>query len=215
MRFTFHRVSRKLRPRKLRPQTQKTQTLGCLENSDPKNSDPRVSRKLRPKKLRPSGVSKTQTQKTQTLGCVENSDPKKRRPSGVSKTQTQKNSDPRVSRKLRPQKTSRKTHQEKWMYPSPTDPKTKLPSAKFTTKYNCVKRDCITSRFPYFHSSFINIRRSQPFATVASQPARSGAGLPRSLLFKVNTSDALKRLYIQKCTTSVTLFIIVLVKPVN
>ena len=128
-------MSRKLRPRKLRPQTQKTQTqktqtLGCLENSDPKNSDPRVSRKLRPKKLRPSGVSKTQIQK---------------------------NSDPRVSRKLRPKKTSRKTHQEKWMYPSSTDPKTKLPSAKFTTKYYCVKRDCITSRFPYFHSSFINI----------------------------------------------------------
>ena len=124
---------------------------GCLENSDLENSDPR------PKKLRPSGVSKTQTQKTQTLGCLENSDPKKLRPSGVSKTQTQKNSDPRVSRKLRPKKTSRKTHQEKWMYPSPTDPKTKLPSAKFTTKYYCVKRDCITSRFPYFHSSFINI----------------------------------------------------------
>ena len=26
-------------------------------------------------------------------------------------------------------------HQEKWMYPSPTDPKTKLPSSKCTTKY--------------------------------------------------------------------------------
>ena len=71
------RVSRKLRPRKLRPQTrktqtlgclensdpEKTQTLGCLENSDPKNSDPWMSRKLRPEKLRPSG-------------CLENSDPK-------------------------------------------------------------------------------------------------------------------------------------------
>ena len=70
-------VSRKLRPRKLRPQTrktqtlgclensdlEKTQTLGCLENSDPKNSDPWMSRKLRPEKLRPSG-------------CLENSDPK-------------------------------------------------------------------------------------------------------------------------------------------
>ena len=71
------RVSRKLRPRKLRPQTRKTQTLGCLENSDlektqtpgclensdPKNSDPWMSRKRRPEKLRPSG-------------CLENSDPK-------------------------------------------------------------------------------------------------------------------------------------------
>ena len=52
--------------------------VGCLENSDLENSDPR------PEKLRPSGVSKTQT-----LGCLENSDPK--------------NSDPRVSRKLRPE----------------------------------------------------------------------------------------------------------------
>ena len=73
----FSRVSGKLRPRKLRPQTRKTQTLGCLENSDlektqtlrclensdPKNSDPWMSRKLRPEKLRPSG-------------CLENSDPK-------------------------------------------------------------------------------------------------------------------------------------------
>ena len=95
------RVLRKLRPRKHRPQTpeklrplgvskiqtpRKTQTPGCLENSDPpknsdpwvsrkisrqtppKHSDPWVSRKLRPpeklkppEKLRPLGVSKTQT----------------------------------------------------------------------------------------------------------------------------------------------------------
>ena len=33
------------------------------------------------------------------------------------------------------------SHQEKWMYLSSTpDPKTKLPSAKFITKYYCVKR---------------------------------------------------------------------------
>lgn len=31
-----------------------------------------------------------------------------------------------------------------WMYPSPTNLKTKLPSIKFTTKYYCVKRECIT-----------------------------------------------------------------------
>ena len=36
--------------RKLRPQTRKNQPLGCLENSDPKNSDP-------------LGISKTQTRK--------------------------------------------------------------------------------------------------------------------------------------------------------
>ena len=66
------RVSRKLRPQTRKTQTlgclensdlEKTQTLGCLENSDPKNSDPWMSRKLRPEKLRPSG-------------CLENSDPK-------------------------------------------------------------------------------------------------------------------------------------------
>ena len=55
-------VSRKLRPGK-NSDPEKTQTLGCLENSDPKNSDPWMSRKLRPEKLRPSG-------------CLENSDPK-------------------------------------------------------------------------------------------------------------------------------------------
>ena len=44
------------RPEKLRPsgvsktQTQKTQTLGCLENSDPKTQTLWVSRKLRPEK---------------------------------------------------------------------------------------------------------------------------------------------------------------------
>ena len=54
---------------KLRPQTRKTQTLGCLENSD---------------------LEKTQTRKTQTLGCLENSDPKNSDPLGVSKTQTRK-----------------------------------------------------------------------------------------------------------------------------
>ena len=77
LRSQLIRVSRKLRPRKLRPQTrktqtlgclensdlEKTQTLGCLENSDSKNSDPWMSRKLRPENLRPSG-------------CLENSDPK-------------------------------------------------------------------------------------------------------------------------------------------
>ena len=34
---------------------------------------------------------------------------------------------------------------------------TLLCKLKFTTKYYCVKRDCIKSRFPYFHSSFMNI----------------------------------------------------------
>ena len=56
-------VSKTQTPKKLRPsgvsktQTQKTQTLGCLENSDPKNSDP-------------LGVSKTQTRKIKHLHRV-------------------------------------------------------------------------------------------------------------------------------------------------
>ena len=92
-------VSRKLRPRKLRPQTRKTQTLGCLENSDLEktqtlgcleNSDLENS-DLRPEKLRPSEcLENSDLEKTQTLGCLENSDPK--------------NSDPWMSRKLRPEK---------------------------------------------------------------------------------------------------------------
>ena len=148
---------------------------------------------------------------------MEQNRPKKLRPSGVSKTQTQKNSDPRVSRKLRPKKTSRKTHQEKWMYPSPTDPKTKLPSAKFTTKYYCVKRDCILHRaflisiqaLLTFHPTFSAVCDSR------ISTCSKWSWTTKKFALQSKTSDALKRLYIQKCTTSATLFIIVLVKPVN
>ena len=73
----------------------KVNFFGCLENSDPRPEKLRpsgVSKTQTPKKLRPSGVSKTQTPKTQTFGCLENSDPK--------------NSDPWMSRKLRPRKNS-------------------------------------------------------------------------------------------------------------
>ena len=89
---------------------------GCYENSDlentdlrpPKNSDPWVSRKFRPpEKLRPLGVSKTQTlRKTQTPGCLEKSLGRPPRntqtPGCLENSDPPKNSDPWVSRKLRP-----------------------------------------------------------------------------------------------------------------
>ena len=46
------------------------------------------------------------------------------------------------------------SHEERWMYPAQG---IKLPSAKYTKKFYCVKRSCITKRFPYFHPSFIEI----------------------------------------------------------
>ena len=49
------------------------------------------------------------------------------------------------------------SHEEKWMYPSPDDPDRKLPSSKFTTKFYCVKRQCIMTRFPYFDASFLQV----------------------------------------------------------
>ena len=68
--------------------------IGCDENSDLENSDPKNSDAL--------GVSKTQTQKLRPSGCLENSDPKNSDPLGVSKTQTRKTQTLWVSRKLRP-----------------------------------------------------------------------------------------------------------------
>ena len=49
------------------------------------------------------------------------------------------------------------SHEEKWMYPDPKKQGEKLPSARFTTKFYCVKRSCIFSRFPYFDSSYLEI----------------------------------------------------------
>ncbi|KAJ8019089.1 hypothetical protein HOLleu_42548 [Holothuria leucospilota] len=46
-------------------------------------------------------------------------------------------------------------HQERWMYPSANGER--LPSAKFTTKFYCVKRQCILGRFPYFRPSLVKI----------------------------------------------------------
>ena len=49
------------------------------------------------------------------------------------------------------------SHEEKWLYPSLDDPRLKLPSATHTTKFYCVKRSSINSRFPYFDSSLLQI----------------------------------------------------------
>ena len=46
-------------------------------------------------------------------------------------------------------------HQERWMYPSANGKR--LPSAKFTTKFYCVRRQCILGRFPYFKPSLVKI----------------------------------------------------------
>ena len=43
------------------------------------------------------------------------------------------------------------------MYPNPKKPSEKLPSSKFTKKLYCVKSTCVTSRFPYFASSYLDI----------------------------------------------------------
>lgn len=48
-------------------------------------------------------------------------------------------------------------HEEKWMYPDPQNQGAKLPSAKYTTKFYCIKRSCVLNRFPYFDSSYLEI----------------------------------------------------------
>ena len=47
------------------------------------------------------------------------------------------------------------SHEERWMYPNPKKPSVKLPSAKFTETFYCVKSTCVTSRFPYFDSPYL------------------------------------------------------------
>ena len=43
------------------------------------------------------------------------------------------------------------------MYPNPRKPSEKLPSAKFTKKLYCLKSTCVTSRFPFFALSYLEI----------------------------------------------------------
>lgn len=68
-------------------------------------------------------------------------------------------------------------NQEKWMYPSPGDLKRKLPWAQYATRYYCIKRSCITSCFPYFHSSFVDVPSDviSRLRQSSCQPATSGA----------------------------------------
>ena len=49
------------------------------------------------------------------------------------------------------------SHQEKWLYPDPKDPGRKLPSVYHTTKFYCIKRSCIKTRFPYYLPSLLEI----------------------------------------------------------
>ena len=49
------------------------------------------------------------------------------------------------------------SHEEKWLYPDPNNAGNKLPSAKYTTKYYCIRRNCIMIRFPYFNSTYLEI----------------------------------------------------------
>lgn len=49
------------------------------------------------------------------------------------------------------------SHSEKWMYPDPKCPGNKVPSARYTTKYYCIKKECVMTRFPYFNSRFFEI----------------------------------------------------------
>lgn len=49
------------------------------------------------------------------------------------------------------------SHEEKWLYPDPSDPGRKLPSVRHTTKFYCIKRSCIKIRFPYYLSSLLEI----------------------------------------------------------
>ena len=51
------------------------------------------------------------------------------------------------------------SHKEKWLYTDKEDGR-KRQSAYFTEKYYCIKRSCITTRFPYFDSSYIDINEA-------------------------------------------------------
>ena len=50
------------------------------------------------------------------------------------------------------------SHEEKWEYPDPQNPGKKLSSKLYTTKFYCVRNDCIMRRFPYFDAeNFLDI----------------------------------------------------------
>ena len=48
------------------------------------------------------------------------------------------------------------SHTEKWLYPDPKCPGKGVPSAWHTTKYYCIKKECVRKRFPYFNSKFFD-----------------------------------------------------------
>ena len=48
-------------------------------------------------------------------------------------------------------------HEERWMYPDQKDKTKWVPSATTTTKYYCIRKNCIMQRFPYFNVSFLEV----------------------------------------------------------
>ena len=48
-------------------------------------------------------------------------------------------------------------HEERWKYPNKVSSSPKfLTSAKMTTKYYCVRKQCVMERFPYFNAEFLD-----------------------------------------------------------
>lgn len=43
------------------------------------------------------------------------------------------------------------------MYPDPQNQVAKLPLAKYTRTFYCIKCSCVLNRFPYFDSSYLEI----------------------------------------------------------
>ena len=73
-------------------------------------------------------------------------------------------------------------HEEGWMHPHPNMKGKQLPSAKYTTKYYCVKRSCIMERLSYFSSS--------TFLKVSSEVRSKGTQFHSSILQQEHDFDA-------------------------
>ena len=48
-------------------------------------------------------------------------------------------------------------HEERWIYPDQKDKTKWVPSATTTTKYYCIRKNCIMQRFPYLNVSFLEV----------------------------------------------------------
>lgn len=57
------------------------------------------------------------------------------------------------------------SHQERWEYRNPSkcskEPKyLKSPPGKYTTNFYCIKKECVSNRFPYFRSDLLKIHNA-------------------------------------------------------